>query len=410
MLTKELNEKLTRIGPGTPMGKLFRRYWQPIAGTCELDETPTKKIRLLGEDLVVYRDKSGNLGLIQEQCPHRGVSLEYGILEKDGLRCQYHGWCFNNKGQCTDQPGEPRNSTYKDTVKITAYPVQEQGGLIFAYLGPEPVPLLPRYDMFVWENAVRTIGRAVLPCNWLQVMENSVDPVHAEWLHGHYAQQVGRQKEVGLSRHHVKIDFDKFEYGIIKRRLLEGQSEDVDDWQIGHPLIFPNMLRTGGVGRCNFQIRVPADDYNTLHFWYTCYLPDVELPEQKTVPIYEIPYKNENGKLITSFTDGQDIMAWITQGPIADRTTERLGSTDKGIILYRKMLQEEMAKAERGEDPIGVIRDPQKNHIIEFRNETEKGQFIDVKSVVELLKLKRSREQFNPKIDEIVELFEKASN
>lgn len=132
MLTKELNEKLTRIGPGTPMGKLFRRYWQPIAGTCELDETPTKKIRLLGEDLVVYRDKSGNLGLVQEQCPHRGVSLEYGILEEEGLRCQYHGWCFNNKGQCIDQPGEPKNSTYKDTVKIIKADLPSRGSTLTA--------------------------------------------------------------------------------------------------------------------------------------------------------------------------------------------------------------------------------------------------------------------------------------
>lgn len=407
MLSKELNETLTRVGPGTPMGNLLRRYWHPIAGAVELETTPTKKVRLLGEDLVLYRDKSDNLGLIQEKCPHRGVSLEYGILEKDGLRCQYHGWCFNNKGQCIDQPGEPDKSTFKNRIKAVAYPVQELGGLIFAYLGPELAPLIPRYDMFVWKGVVRTIGHAVLPCNWLQIMENSVDPVHAEWLHGHYAQQVGRQTETGLSRHHVKIAFDKFEYGIVKRRLLEGQSEDADDWRIGHPLVFPNILRTGGVGRCNFQIRVPMDDHQTMHLWYTCYLPGGQVPEQKSIPVYEIPYKDEKGKFITDFTDGQDMMAWVTQGPIADRTTERLGASDKGVIMYRKMLQEEMKKVERGEDPLGVIRDPEKNRIIELQHETEKGQFVNIKSPVELIKLRRSREQFNPKIHEIVALFEK---
>lgn len=406
MLTKELNEKLTRIGPGTPMGNMFRRYWHPIAGAVELEETPTKKVRLLGEDIVLYRDKSGSLGLVQEQCPHRGVSLQYGILENDGLRCQYHGWCFNNKGQCIDQPGEPKDSTYKDTVKITAYPVQELGGMIFAYLGPEPAPLLPRYDMFVWKDAIRMVGYALLPCNWMQIMENSVDPIHAEWLHGRYAQQVSPQKEIGLSRHHLKIGFDKFEYGIVKRRLLEGQSEDVDDWRIGHPLIFPNLLRTGSVGHCNFQIRVPVDDYNTMHYWYSCYMPGGQVPEQTSVPMYEIPFRNENGKLVTEFTDGQDIMCWVTQGPIANRTTERLGSSDKGIVLYRKMLQEEMEKVERGEDPLGVIRDPEKNRIIEFQHETEKGQFVGVKSPIDLIKLRRSREMFNPKIDEIIRLFE----
>ena len=407
MLHQDANEKLTRVGPGTPMGNLLRRYWHPIAGSADLQGPGTKKIRILGEDLVLYRDKSGDLGLVQERCPHRGVSLAYGILEPHGLRCQYHGWCFNKKGDCIDQPAE--ESTFKDRIKVTAYPIQELGGLVFAYLGPNPAPLLPRFDLYVWDNVIRSIGYAELPVNWLQIMENSVDPIHAEWLHGHYAQQVGRQKETGLSRHHVKIDFDVFEYGIVKRRLLEGQTEDVDDWQVGHPLIFPNMLRTGGVGRCNFQIRVPMDDHNTMHFWYTCYMPGGKVPAQKSVPVYEIPFRDEKGKLRTDFTDGQDIMAWVTQGPIADRTAENLGRSDKGIVMYRKLLLEEMEKAARGEDTLGVIRDAEKNRIIELQNEKEKGQFVNVKSPLDLIKLRRSREQFNPRVNEIMALFEAAA-
>src|SRR3954454_10821495 len=158
MLSQEQNELLTSVGPGTPMGELMRRYWIPIAAASELKNKATKKVRILCEDLVLYRDLSGNLGLIDERCPHRKVSLVYGMPQQEGLRCQYHGWCFNEKGNCMDQPNEPENSTFKNRIKTKAYPVQEMGGLIFAYLGPAPAPLLPRFDGFVVENAVRMIG------------------------------------------------------------------------------------------------------------------------------------------------------------------------------------------------------------------------------------------------------------
>ena len=186
MLSKDLNSMLTQVGPGTPGGALLRYYWYPVAATVELDENPVKKVRLLSEDLVLYRDRSGNLGLIDEQCPHRRVSMEYGIPEEEGLRCPYHGWLFNHEGRCLEQPAEPWNSTFKDRVTTKAYRVQELGGLVFAYLGPEPAPLLPRYDLYIWDNVVRQIGATMVPCNWLQPMENSVDPVHVEWLHAYF--------------------------------------------------------------------------------------------------------------------------------------------------------------------------------------------------------------------------------
>lgn len=410
MLTKEANERLTRVGPGTPMGNLLRRYWHPVAASAELPKG-TKKVRILGEDLVVYRDKSGNVGLVDWQCPHRNASMEYGIPEENGLRCPYHGWLFNHHGTCLEQPAEPAESTFKNRICIKSYQVQEKFGLIFAYLGPAPAPLLPNYDLFVEEGALRSIGVAELPCNWLQPMENSVDPTHAEWLHGWYmdyvmgemGQELGKK---GFLRPHVKIGFDVFEYGIIKRRILEGGSEEDEDWRIGHPLIFPNMLKVGSGGRYSFQIRVPVDDTHTMHYWYLCLKPradiDIKVPKQDVVPFYTVPYVEEDGRFKVNFVDGQDIMCWVTQGAIADRTREALGTSDKGIILYRQLLQQEMAKVEKGEgDPLAVVRDPEKNERINLPIEEKKGHAAGGS-------FSRWRAAYAPEIVEFLKEYEKA--
>ena len=184
MVSPEENELLTRIGPGTRMGTLLRRYWWPFAAASDMDNRWTMPVRLLGENLVVYRDRSGALGLIAEQCPHRRASLVYGIPTANGLRCPYHGWAFDHAGHCTEQPNEPANSTFKDKVAIAGYPIEELGGLLFAYLGPLPAPLVPRLAPYVVPGAIRLVGKQVVPCNWLQIMENSLDPIHTEWLHG----------------------------------------------------------------------------------------------------------------------------------------------------------------------------------------------------------------------------------
>src|SRR4051812_15720565 len=215
MLSREENELMTRVGPGTPGGELLRRYWQPVAVAGELTaEKPTKAVKLLGEELVLYRDKSGNYGLVGKHCPHRRAGLLYGRIEDDGIRCAYHGWKFNGAGKCLETPAEPRESTLKDRIKQTAYPVEKLGGMLFAYLGPLPAPLLPRWDVLAWERGLRTINiQEVLQCNWLQCMENSVDPSHLFWLHGasaHLATAVGEYGE--------QHDFTVFDHGIMKRR------------------------------------------------------------------------------------------------------------------------------------------------------------------------------------------------
>ena len=239
-MTAEENELLTRVGPGTRMGALLRRYWQPVAASAELVKRPTKRVRILGEDLVLFRDRSGKLGFIDESCAHRRASLSYGIPTENGLRCPYHGWMFDAKGVCIEQPFEGQRHALHNKHALKAYPVEEISGLIYGYLGPAPVPLLPRYAALTWARAIRTVGTKILNCNWLQCMENTADPVHTEWLHGalHEYRNEGKGLKTRVKQKHVKIAFDLFEYGLIKRRLYEGQSETAHDWTVGHPLVF----------------------------------------------------------------------------------------------------------------------------------------------------------------------------
>ena len=411
MLTAEENAQLTRVGSNTPMGDLLRRYWQPIAAKSEMNAVWTKRIRLLGEDLVLFKDRTGTFGLIGEFCPHRNVSFAYGIPEADGIRCAYHGWKFNGAGACIDQPNEPEGSTFKDKTKTAGYPVQELGGLLWAYLGPLPAPQIPRYDGFVAEGAIRMVGSAVVNCNWLQIMENSVDPVHTEWLHGKMYEFIKEKNgvKVAISKHHVKIAFDEFERGIIKRRLLEGQPETVSDWTDGHPVVFPQILAVGSGGglwkQYVFQIRVPMDDEHTLHLWYHAYIP----PEGATVPqylldeiaYYDVPIKNAKGEYMLDYIHAQDIMAWETQGPIADRSREALSWSDSGLILFRKMLKREMKKVQDGEDPMNVIRDPARNAVIELPLEKFKEHFSDGFESM----LRRHMANFSPIADDLVRVF-----
>jgi 5,5'-dehydrodivanillate O-demethylase len=359
------------------MGELLRRYWHAIGGSVELnEENPTKEIRLLSEDLVLFRSTKGVLGLVEPSCPHRKANLSYGVPEPEGIRCAYHGWLFDETGACVDQPSEPAGSRFKDKVKIKAYPVQELGGVIFAYMGPSPAPVLPRWDMLVWEGVERNIISMELNCNWLQCMDNSLDPVHFEWLHNYWGSYVlGMEKppeeraewkermqgQNGRGRHEVKVGFDRFEFGVIKRRLLEGDTEDNEWWRIGHPVLFPNILRVGQGRNFSFQMRIPMDDTHTHHLVYRVRVPspDETFVEQTEVPIeYPEVYK-PNGKVRADWVLGQDQAAWIIQGPITDRTDEHLGATDVGIILFRKILNENLQTLEDGGDPINVHRKEQ---------------------------------------------------
>jgi 5,5'-dehydrodivanillate O-demethylase len=378
VLTREQQETLTRVGPGTPMGELLRRYWHPVAATVELRAGTALPVRLLGEDLALFRTAAGTLGLLAARCPHRGASLAYGVVDECSVRCAYHGWRFDSSGACVEIPSLRADERLHARAGTRAYRAQELGGLVFAYLGPEPAPLLPRYDLFVWKGVLRDIGRALIPCNWLQIMENSVDPTHLEWLHGHHLAAVRRAAGLSVPSHyprqHVEIGFDVFRHGIIKRRVLAGGSRADDDWRIGHPLVFPLMVRIGAQRQHRFQVRVPVDDMHTLTFWYSCYLPqaETEAPVQQEIPVYEVPFQDERGAFLLDFVDGGDIMAWVSQGPIADRTREMLVDTDRGIVMFRRLLFEQIELVRAGQDPLGIVRSPEENELIELPQEREK--------------------------------------
>jgi 5,5'-dehydrodivanillate O-demethylase len=371
MLTREENEILTRVGRGTPGGELLRRYWHAVAAAGELsEEKPIKPVKILDEELVVYRDKSGRYGLVGEHCPHRMASLAFGRIDEEGIRCPYHGWKFDGTGKCLEQPAEPEERSYKDKIKHTAYPVERLGGLLFAYLGPEPKPLLPRWDVLAWENGKRWIEvHETLNCNWLQPTENSVDPSHLYWLHrdtAHLGSHVDRYDE--------EHEFIPFEFGIMKRRITAGRKPGAAPEIDQHPLLFPNTLRhvfrtikTDNKLRHNLQIRSPIDDSHTQVFvvYFTPNETD-HSPADGDVPWEFFAMRDEQGRYRLDQVLVQDAMAWETQGKITDRTQEHLGVGDEGIILMRKTLREQIELVRNGREPLGVIRDPNKNKIIEL--------------------------------------------
>jgi len=386
------------------MGELMRRYWHPIAAVSEFGRFPIKR-RVLSEDVIVYRDTSGRYGAMQPNCPHRGASLEFGSLDESGVRCPYHGWKFDRLGSCTEQPAEAGGGA-KSGAKVRAYPAEELGGLVWVYLGPAPAPLLPRYDIFLWEGCLREIGHITLPCNFMQIMENSVDPHHLEWLHGKFgAYARGDDAAALFSKRTVKTAFDLFEYGILKRRLLEGETEDCDGWKIGHPLVFPNLLRVGSGGHNQIQMRVPVDDVTTHIFYYTAYQPPSgkNARKQENIPLYEIQTKNANGDYMLDVTDVQDFAVWVSQGPIADRTIERLGKSDVGLSKLRALYFSELEKVENGIDPICVIRDPRRNEVIRLPQEMH--AFGSGSGWIRALMM-TGQSRFSPLIGEIIELCE----
>jgi 5,5'-dehydrodivanillate O-demethylase len=362
MLSAKDNEALTRVGRGTPMGELMRRYWQPIAAVAQLDEQPTLPVRLLGEDLVLFRDTRGGYGLLDRHCAHRRADLTYGIVEECGLRCNYHGWLYDARGACLEQPFEDvarPDGRFKDKIRLAAYPVEAKAGLLWAYLGPAPAPLVPDWDLY-HDNGYKQIVFSEIPCNWFQGQENSIDPIHFEWLHSNWS---AAQRGGPRVPRHLKIAFEEFEWGFTYRRVREDTTEDDELWRVGRVCLWPNCLYTG-----KFEWRVPIDDERTLHVaWFTDPVPGPEPFEQPRIPYWFGPIRDpQTGRWITSHIMNQDFVAWMGQGAIADRTKEHLGESDRGIILMRRRMLEEAGVVARGGDPKAVIRDAAKNHRLEL--------------------------------------------
>jgi len=401
-LTQAENEMLTRVGPGTPAGELLRRYWHVAAAAVELsEEKPVKPVRMFGEDLVLFRmppspgQTEAAYGLVAERCPHRRASLKYGNVDCEGIRCIYHGWKFAADGTCLEQPAEGPGSTFKNRVQHVAYPVKKLGGLLFAYMGPLPAPEVPRWDVLVREDGRRWgMVESVIDCNWLQTLENAVDPSHLFWLHGSLGTRAlptgkARYAALGLptsfEEHH---EYFQFEYGIMKRRTTPNPKPGGPPEHEQHPLVFPTGLRLvismesilkqgwafaqtltdeeKAVGYIhNMHFRTPVDDEHTMHYNMSFIPSKNRMPVDEDPPFEFIPFKDEHDNFRLQHVTAQDVLAWESQGPIMDRTEERLGADDQGVIMLRKLIRDQIEVVRAGGDPLGTIRDPAKN-VIDF--------------------------------------------
>jgi len=370
MLSREENDFYTCVGPGTPAGEMLRRYWHPIGFAAELKKRPIKK-RLLGEDLVLFRDDAGKLGLLTLRCAHRGTSLEFGHIEDGGLRCCYHGWLYAVDGRVMEQPGEPPESNFKERVRQRAYKVEELGGVVFAYLGPDPAPLLPRYDVLVREDGMRARQGRLVHCNFFQMIENSVDQHHLKWLHRTASTPTWDDGE---------INPQSFEHGIVNTytRRVDGRK-----WAHVNYFVMPTMNKTGNVEEGHptehrassagevMRWRVPVDDTCSMHF-------TVEFGAARDGQAVKIMEDRSDQGIVDTkqgvyrwddsigwFARGdQDRAAQESQGTVYDRSTEHLGATDKGVILLRRLYRESIEAVQKGRDPIGVVRAAAKNEII----------------------------------------------
>jgi 5,5'-dehydrodivanillate O-demethylase len=366
MLSREENELLTRVGAGTPAGEMLRRYWWPVGFSEPIEKKKRPvRVRLLGEDFVLFRDGNGRLGMLGLHCSHRGASLEYGRVEERGIRCCYHGWLYDVSGKCLEQPAEPEDSTFKDRVQHPSYKAQEIGGFIFAYIGPEPAPLLPNYDLFFREDGERHVGAGEECCNWLQRAENSVDQTHLTSLHASEYPQMALKRPV--------IGWEKKDYGAKISMEVPGISKPkFSHW------IFPSHTRhtTARRGRKPdhaIRFRVPTDDTKTTTFWLRFY-PYGEEERGKSFVLKTVGFDNDQPGVYARVDDGwwgiashdQDRVAQESQGLIYDRTQEHLGASDQGVTLLRNMLKESIDAVRQGKDPAWVIRDANQNRKITF--------------------------------------------
>ena len=367
----EDDKGITRCGPGTPAGEYLRRFWQPVLVTHQLEETPFALTRFC-EELVAFRDKSGRIGLLQLHCSHCGTSLEFGQIEEDGIRCRQNGWKFAADGRTLDTPGAPPDSTVKDGLCQGAYPVTELGGLVFAYMGPpEKMPDFPMFDLYEMPGHHLEPGAHLAPgplpnpkpCNWLQIVDNLVDPLHEEILHATISGIQFTDKN-GLPQEELALEgeggFLETSTGIIT--LESRRVSDDTVWVRNIEYLWPNMAILGGAhefphewgpGRTEEHgvpttlfWAVPVDDYNTVEIDLIC------MPDGETYQRGEGVEFNMGGRgyeRMQRFPG--DYEAQVGQRTIAVHGLEHLGVSDKGVTMMRKGLRERMRMVEQGQDP-----------------------------------------------------------
>lgn len=357
MLTAEKNRQLTEVGPGTPMGEVLRRHWHPVAAVDSFDAQPVQPVRLLGEDWVLFRAADGGYGLVDRHCAHRRADLAHGYVDGGGLRCHYHGWMFAADGRCLAQPYEDLVDPacrLREKAGLRAGLVRAKAGLLWAYVGPQPAPELPDWEAFHWANGFVQIVFADVPCNWLQAQENSIDPVHFEWMHANWSRRLSGRAGPDAPRH-LRVAFEEFAHGFVYKRITEDSDASNPLWTIGRVCLWPNGFFLGD----HFEWRVPVDDTHTLSvLWSFIRVPNESEPfVQRTIPSWRAPLKHPDGRWITSHVIDQDIVAWVGQGEIADRTRETLGASDRGIAMIRRQYVNDIEAVAAGHDPKGVLRD-----------------------------------------------------
>jgi phenylpropionate dioxygenase-like ring-hydroxylating dioxygenase large terminal subunit len=402
MLTKERSDLLTRTGRGTPGGELLRRYWQPVAFRKELpqDGAPLP-IKIMGEELVLFRDDQGRPGLLAINCCHRGSDISYGRVEDGGLRCLYHGWLFDVNGKCLEQPAEPAGSTFKDKVRQTAYPCQEAGDTIFAYLGPGEPPLMPNYHIFDAPPERLVENRVFTECNYLQGNEANIDPAHTSYVHRALSRIEREEVEgealdpslwVGARRlfhfkNHVcpDLDIEETRFGL-RIYATRDQGDGTKFLRITN-FVMPNLCAIGGKdldwgpGGYHIHWHVPIDD-NTHWRWEWIFHAKADmdtgflrgLMEPEVTPDYRHIRNQANRYLqdrdemkrdtfagVGPYFPAQDANVTETMGSIQNRADEHLGSTDIAIIAQRRQLFQGIEEIEQGNDPLHVIRDEKDN-------------------------------------------------
>jgi phenylpropionate dioxygenase-like ring-hydroxylating dioxygenase large terminal subunit len=359
MLNHDKNRLLTEVGPGTPAGKMLRHYWFPVALTDELADKP-KSVQVLGEKLVLYRGQGGAPYLVAERCPHRGTSLVEGRINGDNIRCCYHGWLFDGKGRCLEQPGEPAGSSYASRVKITAYPVVERYGMVWSWLGDGEPPELAPYDILARTDGIARVARAHAKCNYFQVLENSLDPVHTSVLHIDTDLQSTYEET-------PQFEVERTEAGMrtISWRPMSQYRRKVE-------VAFPTITRVTlpfmkPVVQMGFWITPNDDQTCTLYFSWFLPLEGIEDGQQeqliKRMEHHMFELMPEDRLTLSSRVIQQDLYACESQGEVVDRTHEMLGVSDRGVILLRNMYVEAINAVENGNEPPGVLREPMPNII-----------------------------------------------
>ena len=356
----EIDDEITRIGPNTPAGEYLRRYWHPVFISSELHELPIA-VKILDEELVLFRDKSNQIGLVHKHCPHRQASLEFGICQDKGISCCYHGWQFDIDGTIIEVPGQPKFSAdaIKQKVRLGAYPTHEYKGLIFAYLGPiESMPEFPIYDCFEFENMEMVPYKAPFECNWLQVLDAIVDPIHTSFLHSNMSRQQFSQGfgEVG------QMDFvarDCWILGCNTRRV------DDNVWFRINEVILPNFTQAGAAfqadgtkqllyGRSSFtRWVVPIDDEKTICYAWANF-GDRGDPLEYNTP--EGPELIEQGEIFDRpYEERQrfpaDREACEGMGPINIHKNENLVASDQGVAMMRQRIRQQIRSLGDGNEP-----------------------------------------------------------